>query len=115
MNEEDEITSVRRLRSNHTSPESCLSNDCERLPPKARSPKHGMSDDEGRFGLRLVEELYETAYPQRIRKKIRPGNVWQAAYDALLTDPEGLAASLQSSNHSEHVVVSSSPMKPYSH
>jgi len=62
MNEDDEIFSVRRLRSTHTSPESGDS----------------MSDDASRLGLRLVGELSETT-SHRTRKKIGRGIVWQAA------------------------------------
>jgi len=114
MNEEDEVVSVRRLRSNHTSLESWdLSNGCERLPPKARLLKHLMSDDAARLELRLVGEFSETTCSHRIRKRIRQGIVWQAADGAPLTQPESLPASPQSSNHSEHVVFSSSPMTPY--
>src|SRR5271165_4636227 len=109
MNEEDEFISVRRSRSTRTSLESWdLSNDCERLAAKARPLNHSMSDGAGRFGLRLVEELSETACSQRTRKRIRRGIVWQVAYSARLT-PEGLAASPQSSNDSEHLIGSSFP------
>ncbi len=122
MNEEDEFISVRRLRSTQTSLESW---DRERLPPKGRPVKRSMSDETS-LGLRLVGELSETTCSQRIRKKIRRGIVWQAAYSAQLTHPEGLAlrgdppwalpqVSPQSSNHSEHVIVSSFPMTPYTH
>jgi hypothetical protein len=108
MDEEDEIISVRRLRSTHTSLESWeLSN--------ARPLNHPMSDDARRFGLRLVGEISETTCSPRARKRIWRGIVWQAAYGAPLTHPERAAASPQSSNHSEHVVVSSSPMTPYTH
>lgn len=116
MNEDDEIICVRRLRSTHTSLESWdLGNDCERLLPNVRLLKHSMSDDAGRFGLRLVEELSETTCSQRARKRISRGIVWHAAYSSQLTHPESLAASPQSSNHSEHVIGSSSPMAPYAH
>jgi hypothetical protein len=98
MNEDDEIYSVRRLRT-----------------PKVQPAKHSMSDDASRLGLRLVEELSETTCPHPAGKRIRRGIVWQAAYSVLRTHPEGLAASPQSSNHSEHTIVSSSPMTPYTH
>jgi hypothetical protein len=115
MNEEDEFISVRRLRSTRTSLESWdLSNDCERLAAKARPVKHSMSDDAS-LGLRLVGDLSETTCSHRIRKRIRRGIVWQVANGVPLTHPEGLAASPQSSNDSEHVVVSSFPMTPYAH
>ena len=103
MNEEDEFISVRRLRSTRTSLET----------PKARPVNHSMSDD-ARLGLRLVGELSETTCLHRPRKGIRRGIVWQVAYGAQLT-PEGLAVSPQSSNHSEDVILSSSPMTPYTH
>ena len=77
--------------------------------------KHSMSDDASRLGLRLVGELSETTCSHRIRKRIRRGIVWQAAYGVRLTHLEGLAASPQSSNQSEHVIVSSFPMTPYTH
>ncbi len=93
MNDEDEFISVRRLHSTRTS--------------------HSMSD-EASLGLRLVGEPSETTGSHRPRKRIRPGIVWQVAYSAPLT-PEGLAVSPQSSNHSEQVMVNSSPMKPYTH
>ena len=51
-----------------------------------------------------VEEPSETTSSHRARKKIRRGIVWQAAYSAPPTHPEGLAASPQSSNHSEHLI-----------
>ncbi len=92
MNEEDEFFSVRRLRSTRTSSMS----------------------DEASLGLRLVGEITETTCSHRPRKRIRPGIVWQAAYGAPLT-PEGLAAPPQSSNDSEDVILSSSPMTPYAH
>jgi hypothetical protein len=57
MNEEDEIISVRRLRSTRTS---------------------SVSDDASRLGPRLVEELSETACSPRARKRISQGIVWQA-------------------------------------
>ena len=116
LNEEDDIFSVRRSRSTHTSLESSdLAGDCERLPQNSRRLKHSMSDEAGRLGLRLVEELSETTCSHRTRKRIRRGIVWQAAYSVLLTHPEGLAASPQSSNHSEDLILSSSPMTPYTH
>ena len=111
MNEEDEFISVRRLRSTHTSLESW---DRERLPPKGRPVKHSMSDEAG-LGLRLVGEPCETTCSHRPRKRIRRGIVWQAAYSAQLTHPEGLAAPPQSSNDSEDVILSSSPKTPYAH
>ena len=115
MNEEDEIISARRFRSMHTSLESWdLSNESEPLPPKTRALKHPMSDDANRCGLRLAE-LFETTYSHTIRKRIRHGIVWQVVYSVRLTHPEGLAAFAPSSNHSEHIVVSSSPMTPYTH
>ncbi len=104
MNEEDEFISVRRLRSTRTSLET----------PKARPVNHSMSDDAS-LGLRLVEEISETTCSHRARKRIRRGIVWQAAYDVRLIHPEGLAVSPQSSNHSEDVIPSSSPMTPYTH
>jgi hypothetical protein len=116
MNVKDEINSVRRLRSTHTSLESWdLSNDYERLPPKARPLNHSMSDGVSRFELRLVEESSETTCSPWVRKKVWRGIVWYAAYGARLTHPERSAVTPQSSNHSEHVVVSSSPMRPYTH
>lgn len=115
MNEEDEIISVRRSRSTRTSLATWdLPGDCERLAAKARPVKHSMSD-EASLGLRLVGEPSETTCAHRPRKRIRRGIVWQAAYGAQLTHPEGLAASPQNSNHSEHMVVSSFPMTPYAH
>ncbi len=104
MNEEDEFISVRRLHSTRTSLET----------PKARPVKHSMSD-EASLGLRLVGEPCETTCSHRPRKRIRRGIVWQAAYGAPLTRPEGLAAPPQSSNDSEDVILSSSPMTPYAH
>ena len=76
--------------------------------------KAPMSDEASRCGLRLAE-LSETTCSHRIRKRIRRGIVWQVAYGVRLTHPEGLAAFAQSSNHSEHMVVGSSPMTPYTH
>jgi hypothetical protein len=116
MDEEGEFISGRRLRSTSASRESWdLSNDCQRLPPKARPLDHSMSDGASRFELRLVGEISEaTCYP-RVRKRIWEGIVLQAAYDAVFMHSERSAVMLQSSNHSEHVVVSSSPMKHYSH
>jgi hypothetical protein len=103
MNEEDEIISMRRLRSTRTSSMS----------------------DEASLGLRLVEELSETACSPRPRKKIRRGIVWQVAYGVRPT-PEELAVRggapsatspvyPQSSRHSEHVMVGSSAITPYTH
>jgi len=116
VNEEDEIISVRRLRSTHTSLESrVLSNGCSRLPPKARPPNHSMGDDSSRFGLRLVGELPETITSHPARNKIRRGIVWQAAYSLQLTHSDGLAGLPQSSNHSEDVILSSSATTPYAH
>jgi len=99
MNDEDEFISVRRLRFTRTSLEG--------------SVKHSMSD-EASLGLRLVGEITEPTGSHQPRKRIRQGIVWQVAYGAPLT-PEGLAVSPQNSNHSEHVMVNSSPMKPYTH
>ena len=103
MNEEDEFISVRRLRSTRTSLKT----------PKARPVEHAMND-EASLGLRPVGEPSETTCSHRIRKRIRRGIVWQVAYGAPLT-PEGLAASPQSSNDSEHLIGSSFPMTPYTH
>ena len=114
MNEEDEFISVRRLRCTRTSLETWdLAADRDRLAAKARPVKHSMSD-EASLGLRPVGEPSETTCSHRPRKRIRRGIVWQVAYSARLT-PEGLAASPQSSNDSEDVIVSSSPMTPYTH
>jgi hypothetical protein len=77
--------------------------------------EHSMSDDANRLGLRLAGEPSETGCSQRIRNRIRRGIVWQAAYDAWHTHPVGLTPSPQSSNHSEHTTVSSSPKTPYTH
>jgi hypothetical protein len=104
MNEDDEFISVRRLRTTRTSLETS----------KAQPVEHSMRD-EASLGLRLVEELSEKTPSHRARKKIRRGIVWQTAYSVLLTHPEGLAASAQSSNDSEHLMVSSYPMKPSTH
>jgi hypothetical protein len=116
MDEEGEFISGRRLRSTSASRESWdLSNDCQRLPPKARPLDHSMSDGASRSELRLAGEIPETTCYPKVRKRIWEGIVLQAAYGALFLHPERSAVALQSLNHSEHVVVSSSPMKPYSH
>ncbi len=104
MNDEDEFISVRRLRSTRASLET----------PQAQPVEHSMHD-EASLGLRLVEEPSEMPSSHRARKKIRRGIVWQTAYGVLLTHPEGSAASAQSSNDSEHLMVSSYPMKPSTH
>ena len=62
------------------------------------SVKHSMSD-EASLGLRLVGEITEPTGSHPPRKRIRRGIVWQAAYSV----------------HSEHVIVSSFPMTPYTH
>lgn len=116
MNDEDEIISARRLRSPRISAESCdLSDACNPVPPKARALHHAMSNDAGRFDLRLVEEVSEATCSHRARKGIRRGIVWRAAYSVLLMHPEGSAASPQSSNHSEHLMLSSFPMTRHTH
>jgi hypothetical protein len=92
MNEEDEILSVRRLRTTRES------SDRERLAPQGRAVKPSMSD-EASLGLRLVgEEISEESCAQRTRKKIRRGIVWQVAYDV----PSDL-------------IVRSSAVRPYTH
>jgi hypothetical protein len=56
-----------------------------------------MSDDTNRLALRPAGELSETSCSQRIRNRLRR------------------VPSLHSSIHSEHTIVSSSPMTPYTH
>ncbi len=99
MNEEDEFILVQRSRSTRTSLET--------------SVKHSMSD-EASLGLRLVGEPSETTCSHQPRKRVRRGIVWQVAFGAPLT-PEALAVSPQTSNHSEHLMVSSLPKTPYTH
>jgi hypothetical protein len=116
MKEDDEINSVRRLRCTHTALESRdLSNDFERLPPQARPVNHSMSEDASRFGLRLVGEISEATRLHPTRKRIKRGIVWHVAYSVWLTHPAGLAVCLQSSNHAEHAIISSSPITRYTH
>lgn len=74
-----------------------------------------MSDNENRFGLRLAGEPSETSCSLRTRNRIRQGIVWQAAYGVWHTHLDKLAPSPQSSNPSEHTIVSSSPMTPCTH
>jgi hypothetical protein len=74
-----------------------------------------MGDDANRLGLRLAEGPWETSCSQRIRNRIRRGSVWQAAYGPWHTHLDRLTPSPQSSNHSEHTIVSSSQITPYTH
>ena len=76
---------------------------------------YSMSDDANRLGLRLAEEPWETSCSQRTRNRIRRSIVWQAAYGPWHTHLDRLVPSPQSSKHSGHLIVSSSPMTPYTH
>jgi len=111
MNEEDEI--IWADSSSHVAL-TCAPINVNCTAQYVFGDGRSMSDDASRVGLRLVGEITETTCSHQPRKRIRRGIVWQVAYGAPLT-PEGLAVSPQSSNHSEQVMVNSSPMKPYTH
>ena len=111
MNEEDEI--IWADSSSHVAL-TCAPINVNCTEQYVYGDGRSMSDDAS-LGLRLVGEITETTCSHRPRKRIRRGIVWQVAYGVPLTHPEGLAASPQSSNHSEHVIVSSFPMTPYTH
>ncbi len=75
--------------------------------------ERSMNSESSRLGLILVGEPSETTCSHRTQNRIRRGIVWQAAYGAWRTHPESVTASPQRSNHSEHVILSSSPMTPH--
>ncbi len=75
--------------------------------------EHSMRDYANRFGVRLAVQPSETRDSRRIRNRVRRGIVWQAAYGVWLTHTQGVAVPRLGSNHSRHVVASSSPIKPY--
>jgi len=121
MNEEDETTWAGNSSGVGLTRASTHVNCTERY---IIGEEHTVSDDASRLRLRLVQELSETACSPRARKRIRRGIVWQVAYGTWLTHPEGLAVrggapsaisqvSPQSSNDSEHMIVSSSAITPY--
>jgi hypothetical protein len=110
MNAEDRISwtdSFVRL------PLTCVQSHLNCTEPYGSGNEPSMNDDANRFGLRLVEQLYETSLAQRNRNRIRRGIVWQVAYGPWLTHFESAAASPQRSNHPEHLIASSSPITPY--
>jgi hypothetical protein len=112
MNEDDEIMWA---DSSSRVPLTCASTHVNCTEPYSLAKEYAMNYDASRLGLRPVGEICETTCSHRTRKRIKRGIVWQVAYGIRVMHPEGLAASLQSSNHSEHLVVSSFPMTPYTH
>ncbi len=104
MNEDDEIISAESSsRISLTSAKTHVN--C--TEPYGFINERPMNNEASRLGLILVGELSETTCSHRVRKRIRRGIVWQAAYGPWLTHSESVARSPLSSN--------SFPIKPYTH